>query len=101
MGDEIVIVRTGSDLCPVVMLKAYIQKGGFNLFRPIVCVNSKSDKLKMSGSLTYSRMWELLAKPEQLGFQAAEFSLHSLRAGSAMAAAIADILDRDFKCHGC
>ena len=46
-------------------------------------------------------MRELLKKKlEQLGFPSADFSLHSLRAGGATAAAAAGVPDRVFKKHG-
>ena len=82
-----------------------MQKGGISkgskafLFRPIA--SSKSNKLRDSGCLTYSRMRELFkAKLEEPGFPSAEFGLHSLRAGGATAVARAGIPDRDFQRHG-
>ena len=100
-----VIARTGSETCPVALLEAYVQKGGIrmgseaHLFHPTV--SSKSNRLRDSGCLTYSRMCELLkAKLEELGFPSAEFSLHSLRAGGMTVAARAGIPDRDFQRHG-
>ena len=62
-----------------------MQKGGISkvreafLFQPIP--SSKSNKLRDSGCLTYSRMREhLKAKSEELGFPSAEIDLHNLRA---------------------
>lgn len=104
-GSEVVIARTGSETCPVTMLEAYMHKGGIStdskahLFCPIA--NNKSNRLRDSGCLTYSRMRELLkAKLEELGFPSVDFSFHSLRAGGATAAAKAGIPDRDFQRHG-
>ena len=51
--------------------------------------------------MTFSRMRELLKeKLQELSFPPAEFSLHSLRAGGATAAAGAGVPDRMFKRHG-
>ena len=104
-GCEVVISRTGSATCPVAMLEAYMKKGGIclgsdaHLFRPIV--SSKSNRLRDTGCLTYSRMRELLkAKLDELGFPSTDFSLHSLRSGGATAAARAGVRDRDFQPHG-
>ena len=67
-----------------------------NLFRPIS--NGRWEKLRESGSITYCRMRELLKqKLVELGFNAADFSLHSLRAGGTTAAGVSD---RVFKRHG-
>ena len=104
-GNEVIIARTGTDTCPVAMLESYMQRGrvqlcsDLKLFRPIV--GGKSEKLRNTGGISYSNMRELLKKKlEQLGFPAADFSLHSLRAGGATAAAAAGVPDRVFKKHG-
>ena len=85
--------------------ESYMQRGrvqlcgNLKLFRPIV--GGKSDKLRNTGGISYSNMRELLKKKlEQLGFPAADFSLHSLRAGGATAAAAAGVPDRVFKKYG-
>ena len=71
-----------------------------HLFRGIVH-SKKGDHLRASGSLSYTRMRELLlGKLCQLGFDAKQFELHSLRAGGATAAANAGVADRLFKRHG-
>ena len=87
------------------MLESYIHRGGIlmdsdkNLYRPIV--NSKAQKLRKEGSLTHSRMRGLLKeKLQELRILPTEFSLHSLRAGGATAAAGAGVPDRIFKRHG-
>ena len=104
-GNEVIIARTGTDTCPVAMLESYMQRGrvqlcsDLKLFRPIV--GGKSEKLRNTGGISYSNMRELLKKKlEQLGFPAADFSLHSLRVGGATAAAAAGVPDRVFKKHG-
>ena len=102
-GSELVIARTGTTTCPVQMLERYISMGQISkedtrpLFRPI----TKSKKGRASGNLTYSRMRELLRdKLRQLGYPPDRFSVHSLRAGGATAAANAGVSDCLFKRHG-
>ena len=104
-GNEVVIARTPTTTCPVAMLEAYISRGdiqlssSLKLFRPIV--SGHVEKLRNTGGLSYSRMRELVKeKLDELGFQAVEFGLHSLRAGGATAAAVAGVPDRVFKKHG-
>ena len=59
-----------------------------------------SATLRASGSLTYSRLRELLrTKLAQLGYDPDKFGIHSLCAGAATRAANAGIPDRLFKCH--
>ena len=55
------------------------------LFRPLT---SDRKRLHSSGSLTSSRLHELLVgRLQTLGYPAGQFSIHSLRVGGAMAAA--------------
>ena len=102
-GSEVVVARTSSETCPEAMLETYIQRGGIQmdsslkLFRPIS--NGRCENLREAGGITYSRMRELLKqKLVELGFNPADFSLHSLRAGGATAAT--GVPDRVFKRHG-
>lgn len=104
-GNKVVVARMGSETCPVAMLEAYIRRGDIQmdsdlkLFIPIS--SGRCQKLWATGGITCSRMRELLKnKLEELGFPSAEFSLHSLRAGGATAAAAAGVPDRVFKKHG-
>jgi len=61
----------------------------------------RGERLKLSGSLSYTRMRELfLQKLQQLGYDSKQFSLHSLRAGGATSAANAGVPDCLFKRHG-
>ena len=101
-GSEVIITRTDAETCPGSMLEAYMKKGSNQrsskrfLFRSIA--NVKSNKLRDSGNLTYSRMRDILkAKLEELGFPSHKFSIHSHRTGGATAAATAGIPDRDFQ----
>ena len=70
------------------------------LFRAITRTK-EGEKLRPSGQLGYSTLCELLKKKlVELGYQAEQYSLHSLRAGGATAAANAGVPDRLFKRHG-
>lgn len=105
-GDEILIARSFSSRCPVAMLEQYMTKGKIPvddkecLFRGII--NTKrGERLRTSGSLSYTTMRELFKKKlMEFGHPAEEFGLHSLRAGGATAAARAGVPDRLFKRHG-
>ena len=105
-GHSIVVARTGSPTCPVSMLEQYFNMGSLSqqsklrLFRGIV-VSKNGERLRLQGSLSYTRLRELfLHKLSELGFDAKQFGLHSLRAGGATAAAQAGVPDRLFKRHG-
>ena len=105
-GAEVVITRTGSQLCPVRSLEKYMSQAGIApsdsqaIFRPIVRTKL-GEKLRNSGSLTYSRLRECFKeKLKALGFPAEQYGLHSLRAGGATAAANNGVPDRLFKRHG-
>ncbi len=59
------------------------------------------ERLRASGWLSYTRMWELfLHRIAELGFDPEKYGLHSLRAGGATAAANAGVPDRLFKRQG-
>ena len=105
-GDTVLVARTGSPTCPVVMLEQYFRLGGLShsstlsLFRGITRTK-QGERLRASGSLSYTRMRELfLAKLKDLRVDSSKFGLHSLRAGEASAAANAGVADRLFKRHG-
>ena len=105
-GDHVLISRTNTPTCPVAMMEWYIQAAGISLasklrlFRAITSTK-KGECLRAGGSLSYTRMRELLLKKlTDLGYDKSCFSLHSLRAGGATAAANAGVPDRLFKRHG-
>jgi len=102
-GDQVPIAHTKTDTCPVVMLEHYLQVAqifagsGEFLFRPITRTKT-GEKLKLSGKLVYSTLWELFKKKlTVLGFPAVQFELHGLWAGGATAAANAGVPDRLLK----
>ena len=105
-GEEVVVARTSSKLCPVNILQRYMAYAGIQtgdtrfIFRPIVKLKH-GEKLRESGSLSYTRLRECFkGKLESLGFPAECYGLHSLRAGGATAAANGGVPDRLFKRHG-
>ena len=105
-GKEVVIARTGSQLCPVKALERYLLQASIfpsddqAIFRPIVKTKF-GEKLRNTGRLSYTRLRECFkAKLTALGFPAEQFCLHSMRAGGATAAANNGVPDRLFKRHG-
>ena len=106
LGDSVVVVRTGSPTCPVAMMERYFASAQLScsstllLFRGITHTKH-GERLRATGGLSYTRMRELfIAKLRELGYDARNFGLHSLRAGGATAAANAGVPDRLFKRHG-
>ena len=100
------ITRTGTATCPVKMMERYYELGeiahdsSLPLFRGVTRTRH-GQRLRVAGSLSYTRMRELfLAKLGELGLDASKFGLHSLHAGGATAAANAGVADRLFKPHG-
>ena len=105
-GDSVLVSRTNSPTCPVAMMERYFAQAGLShsspslLFRGITHTKH-GERLRQAGGLSYTRMRELfIAKWKELGFDPAQFGLHSLRAGGATAAANAGVPDRLFKRHG-
>ena len=105
-GDEVLIARTKSSVCPVSLLECYMKRAGISwedhrfLFRPIQ-KTKRGEALRESGQISYSCLRDLFRKKlEFLGFPSGDFGLHSLRAGGASAAANAKVPDRLFKRHG-
>lgn len=105
-GAWVVIARTASQICPVNMTERYFSLGEISgspdqhLFRGITRTKC-GIKLRKKGGLSYTRMRELLLeKIEAIGLNPKLYSLHSLRAGGATAAANAGVPDRLFKRHG-
>lgn len=105
-GATLLIARTGLPTCPVRMLERYMAAGKVELgsdkrlFRAI-CVTKRGESLRASGSLSYTRMREIvMGKLCSLGYDTKKFGLHSFRAGGATAAANAPgISERHFKRH--
>ena len=88
------------------MLEKYLSLGKISLSNSGylftgITKTKNGESLRASGSLTYSRLRELLrAKLAQLGYNPNEFGIHCLRAGGATKAANAGVPDRLFMRHG-
>ena len=85
-GDSIMVARTDTSTCPVAMMEKYYVSASLShssslpLFRGITRTKN-GERLRSAGGLSYTRMRELfLAKLRELGFEASQFGLHSLRA---------------------
>ena len=105
-GDEVAIAQTGNITCPVAILETYMLRTGVAwneerlLFRPIY-KTGKTEKLRESGSISYSCLRDLFRKKlRELDYDPDKFGLHSLRAGSPTAAANDGVPDCLFKRHG-
>lgn len=106
-GAVVPIAQTDRQTCPVAMLKKYFELGKLDisseqrLFRA-VCKTKRGESLRATGSLSYTRMRELVrGKIQELGYDERVFGMHSFRAGGATAAANnPSIPERHFKRHG-
>ena len=79
-GDKVIVVRTGSPTCPVAMLERYYSMASLSRLVSVQGKTKHGERLRASGSLSYTRMRELfLDKLKELGFDASKFGLHSLR----------------------
>ena len=96
-GQLVPIASTGSLTCPVAMLRMYRV-----LTQQPMCATKKGESLRAKGSLSYTRIRELvLAKFKKLGYKAIDYGLHSFRAGGATSAVnCPDLPEGLFKCHG-
>ena len=105
-GDTVLVARTNSPTCPVAMMQRYYAQAKLLHSSPLlffrgITRTKHGERLRAAGGLSYTRMRELfVAKLRELGFDAKQFGLHSLRAGGATAAANAGVPDRLFKRRG-
>lgn len=108
-GNWLFISKVDSEICPISILKLYLNKCGIDpkseefIFRGMSFFKSKSvHKLRsknvpISYSTARTNMLSLLSK---IGVDEKLFGLHSLRAGGATEAANNGVKDRLFKRHG-
>ena len=105
-GSSVLVARSSTATCPVGIMERYFKKAALDhtttkfVFRGITRTKN-GEKLRQSGHLSYTRARELMnQKLSSLGYNAADFGMHSFRAGGATAAANAGVPDRLFKRHG-
>ena len=103
-GHWVFIIRTDSPTWPVKLTERFLSTGKHSSDDPVfrkVTRHPQSGTEYLRGSMTYSRAREHLAEMlSEIGLNAQEYGLHSLRAGGASAAANAGVKDRLFRRHG-
>lgn len=108
-GNVVVISRTETQYCPVVMLERYLREAHLDLesdqfiFRAVTFFKStnKTVLCKQNKPISYTRTREIVLEVlDQLGYDKKQFGLHSLRSGGATAAASNSVPDRLLKSHG-
>lgn len=108
-GNSVVIASTGTDLCPVLWLKRYIDSAGLvinsdeYIFRAIsFCKTLGVYKLcKKNLPLSYTRAREILLKSlADIGLDKSKFGLHGLKSGGVSSGANQGVSDRLLKPHG-
>ena len=106
-GNQIIIARTGNNLCPVKNLELYLQwvdnnhEFDFYLFRNLTKDNDHYNFRKENVPLCYTRMRELFIQAfKPFVSDIKSYGLHSLRSGGATAACNFGVPDRLFKRHG-
>ena len=111
MGNKLVVARTGSAFCPVRMLERYISAIGASdrdsdeyIFRAVMYDgSSKVQKLRPNHFkyLSYSTVRAIFLRMlSELGLNAKDYGLHSLRSGGATISANRGTPDRLWKRHG-
>ena len=105
-GSVVLVARSGTSTCPVAAMERYFETAKLTcnestyVFRAIVRTKT-GERLRRSGHISYTRARELVKqKLSSIGYDAKKFSMHSVRAGGATAAANAGVPDRLFKRHG-
>ena len=108
-GNHVIISRLDSLQCPVKILSSYLREAQIDLasdmyiFRPLSFFKSSKAFMlrKKNTCLSYTRTREIIHSAlSELGFNVANFGIHSFRSGGATAAAQNDTPDRLFKIHG-
>jgi integrase len=89
-GRSVVIPRVGGPICPVAALEAWLELSGIvegTLFRRV----SKSGKILAEGLSASAIATIVKQRSKQIGLDSTFFSGHSLRAGFATSAAVAEV----------
>ena len=108
-GNSVIIAATGTDLCPVLWLKKFIDLAKLNLhadnyiFRALSYLKSKAvyKLCSINNPLSYTKAREILLESlTDIGIDKSKFGLHSLRSGGASTGANRGVSDRLLKAHG-
>ena len=106
-GQNIIIAKTGSDLCPVFWLNKYITLANLIsgsdqfLFSPIRYIKSSDSYILCRSKLSYTRAREIFLEAiEAIGEDKNAFCLHSLRSGGCSAAINLNVDERLVMAHG-
>ena len=102
-----VIAESGSSLCPVTLLKLYMNSSHLSLdsdeyiFRPISASNSCKRLVSVNKPISYSTYRQSFKKSfRDIVPDTTNFSTHSARSGGATSAANSGIPERNFQRHG-
>ena len=106
-GQSVVIAESGSSLCPVTLLKLYMNSSHLSLdsdeyiFRPISASNSCKRLVSVHKPISYSTYRQSFKKSfRDIVPDITNFSTHSARSGGATSAANSGIPERNFQRHG-
>ena len=106
-GQSVAIAESGSSLCPVALLKLYINSSQLSLdsdefiFRPISASRNCKRLVSVNKPICYSTYRESFKKSFRgIVPDIAKFSTHSARSGGATSAANSGVPDRNFQRHG-
>ena len=106
-GIWVYLTKLDTDLCPTELVSQYFKKGNIRdncqkyIFRGIVTTKSHSKPRICDKHINYTCVIEnVIEGLKIIGAKTKSFSLHSLRAGGATAAANLGVNDRLFKKHG-
>ena len=108
MGKWVHIARNGTEMCPVKILKAYLEKAKINdeangsfIFRALTKSKYNESLRKNNTPLSYTRVREIVLDAVRcIGLDPSRYGTHSLRSGGASCVANAGLPDRIFKRHG-
>ena len=106
-GQNIIIAKTGSDLCPVSWVNKYIAVANLipeseqYLFSPVKYIKSLDSYILSGTKLSYTRAREIFHEAiEAIGQDKNLFCLHSLRSGGCSAATNSEVEERLVMAHG-
>ena len=106
-GQSVVIAESGSSLCPVSLLKLYMNSSHLSLdsdeyiFRPIPASNSCKRLVSVNKPINCSTYRQSFKKSfRDIVPDITSFSTHSTRSGGATSAANSGIPERNFRRHG-